>query len=128
MNNILKQSSNPCYKTLEEALPQYYTVLEFYREHGFPIFDQDEEDLFNLINKMGFEAFQVINKSYNHVCSEPKNTIRDMEIECLFIRHIIVIAEHVLEIAKKYNGNSNNQEVNRFKMEYLHSTIYSLLL
>lgn len=123
MNNILKQSSNPCYKTLEEALPHYDTVLGFCREHESPIFDEDEEYLFKLISKMGFQAFQVINKSYNHAKSEPKKTIRDMDIERLFIAHIVNITKHVLEIAKEYNGTFNNQELNRSKMEYLHATI-----
>ncbi len=123
MNNILKQSSNPCYKTLEEALPQYYSILEFCREYESPIFDQEEEDLFNLIHKMGFQAFQVINKSYNHASSEPRKTIRDMDIERLFIVQIVAITEHVLEIAKEYNGTFNNQELNHSRMEYLYSTI-----
>lgn len=123
MNNILKQSSNPCYKTLEEAIPHYYTILDFYREFELPIFDKDEEDFFNLIHKMGLQAFQVINKSYKYAGSEPRKTIRDMDIERLFILQIVAITEHVLAIAKDCNGTFNNQELNRHKMEYLYSTI-----
>jgi len=124
INDILKESSNPSYRTIEEAIPEYFKVVEFYEEIIPFISQEEEKKLFQFINKMGIMAYQVINNSFNNTLEHGKaKGIKNIDIERILIEYIITITKHVLEIAEWCNQTPQLYIANKQSMEYLHFTI-----
>jgi len=118
------------YNSLEEALPEYFEIKDYYGQlvklngghlekdmikdlgtDAIEIIEDNkyrEEGLLKLIEKMGFIAFQVINTSIDNCGEGGKATsVRDLDTEKVFIDYIVSYCIHAKEIAVFYGADDN---------------------
>ncbi len=134
MNDTLKQATNSRYSTVEEAIPEYFKVLNYYKnlmESNGPLLEKEliecdvdisnneytEAGLFELIRKMGLMSYQVINHSYANCGPDGQvKTTMGLDVERIFIEYIVSLTNHILEIADYYYADKSIKS-------YLNATI-----
>ena len=78
MNELLKQSTNPRFSSVEEAIPEYNELIEYFKNNEVVPFLEDKK-LSDLIYKVGFKSYQAINHSYAHTSKKgEKHLVSDM--------------------------------------------------